>query len=63
MEDQKDVIFIASKYQCSICGYIYDPEKGDPGSGIAPGTPCEDLPEDWTCPNCGALKSDFVEML
>jgi len=57
------VISIASKYQCSICGYIYYPEKGDQGSGIAPGTPFEDLPDDWTCPNCGALKSDFVEMV
>ncbi|HUI39566.1 MAG TPA: rubredoxin [Methanothrix sp.] len=57
------MISIASKYQCSICGYIYYPEKGDQGSGIAPGTPFEDLPDDWTCPNCGALKSDFVEMV
>ena len=39
------------KYQCEPCGYIYDPAEGDPDSGIAPGTPFEDLPDDWTCPS------------
>lgn len=57
------MIFIASKYQCRLCGYIYDPEKGDPGSGITPGTPFDDLPDDWICPRCGAPKSDFEEMV
>jgi rubredoxin len=52
----------ARKYQCSICGYIYDPQKGDPDSGIAPGTPFSDLPEGWVCPVCGAAKSDFKEL-
>lgn len=47
------------KYVCSICGYIYDPELGDPEAGIAPGTPFADLPEDWTCPVCGATKANF----
>jgi rubredoxin len=47
------------KYECTVCGYIYDPEEGDPEGGIEPGTPFEDLPEDWECPNCGAPKSDF----
>jgi rubredoxin len=47
------------KYTCTICGYTYDPAKGDPDSGIAPGTRFEDLPEDWVCPNCGAPKSEF----
>jgi flavin reductase (DIM6/NTAB) family NADH-FMN oxidoreductase RutF/rubredoxin len=47
------------KYACSICGYIYDPEKGDPDSGVKPGTPFEDLPANWTCPVCGADKSKF----
>jgi rubredoxin len=56
------VIVIAQKFQCTICGYIYDPEKGDPDSGIAPGTPFEDLPDSWTCPQCGAMKEDFVEV-
>lgn len=48
------------KYLCVVCGYIYDPEKGDPDSGIAPGTAFEDIPEDWTCPVCGVSKEDFV---
>jgi rubredoxin len=46
-------------YVCEACGYIYDPEKGDPDSGISPGTPFEDIPEDWSCPQCGASKSMF----
>lgn len=47
------------KYVCSICGYEYDPEVGDPKNGIAPGTAFEDLPAEWTCPVCGAGKEDF----
>lgn len=47
------------RYICSVCGYIYDPEKGDPETGIKPGTRFEDLPADWTCPVCGADKSKF----
>jgi rubredoxin len=47
------------KYQCTVCGYIYDPEQGDLDGGIAPGTPFEDIPEDWVCPVCGAEKSQF----
>ncbi len=58
----KDVMKIAKKYQCSICGYIYDPDVGDPDAGISPGTPFEKLPDTWTCPQCGASKADFVEM-
>ena len=45
------------KYVCEPCGYVYDPEVGDPDSGIAPGTAFEDLPEDWVCPICGVGKS------
>ncbi|MFA6283230.1 MAG: rubredoxin [Desulfurivibrionaceae bacterium] len=48
------------RYECSVCGYIYDPADGDPDSGIAPGTPFEDLPETWTCPICGASKDQFT---
>ena len=48
-----------SKYKCTVCGYVYDPQKGDPTSGIKPGTPFEDLPNDWLCPSCGADKSAF----
>jgi len=47
------------KYTCSVCGYTYDPEKGDPESGISPGTKFEDLPDDWVCPVCGASKEAF----
>ena len=50
------------KYQCIICGYVYDPEEGDPDSGIAPGTAFEDIPEDWYCPVCGVTKSEFEEV-
>ena len=41
------------KYVCDICGYVYDPEVGDPDNGVAPGTPWEEVPEDWVCPLCG----------
>ena len=51
-----------SKFQCSICGYVYDPEKGDPDNGVAPGTAFADIPDDWVCPDCGADKSMFEEM-
>lgn len=44
---------------CESCGWIYDPEEGDPDSGIEPGTRFEDIPDDWWCPVCGATKGDF----
>ena len=47
------------KYICTACEYIYDPETGDPESGIAPGTAFEDIPDDWVCPLCGVSKDDF----
>ena len=47
------------EYVCTVCGYVYDPIKGDPDSGIAPGTAFKDLPEDWVCPVCGAGKKAF----
>ena len=47
------------KYFCNPCGYTYDPEKGDPEHGIAPGTAFEDIPDDWCCPLCGVSKSMF----
>jgi len=50
---------LMKKYVCTICGYVYDPAVGDPDSGIAPGTPFEDLPEDWVCPLCGVGKDQF----
>lgn len=51
------------KYECSVCGYIYNPEEGDPESGVLPGTPFEDLPDDWVCPVCGAAKDDFKKVV
>ena len=50
------------KYYCTVCDWVYDPEKGDPENGIAPGTPFEDLPEDWVCPLCGVGKDLFEEV-
>jgi len=49
------------KYVCQMCGYIYDPKEGDPGSNIEPGTQFEDLQDDWVCPGCGASKDDFMK--
>ena len=49
------------KYKCDVCGYEYDPEKGDPDNGIAPGTPWEEVPEDWVCPLCSVGKDQFSE--
>jgi rubredoxin len=50
------------KYQCTVCLYTYDPAVGDPDNGQPPGTPFEDLPEGWLCPDCGAPKRDFVRL-
>lgn len=46
-------------YICDVCGYIYDPEEGDPDNDVAAGTAFEDVPEDWLCPLCGVGKEDF----
>lgn len=48
-----------SRYECTICGYVYDEAVGIPEAGIAPGTLWKELPDDWECPLCGAAKSDF----
>lgn len=48
------------KWQCAICGFIYDEAAGLPEEGIAPGTQWAAIPADWTCPECGAAKSDFA---
>ena len=47
------------KYICDTCGWVYDPEVGDPEGGIAAGTAFEDIPDDWVCPLCGVGKEDF----
>lgn len=49
------------KYVCLVCGYIYDPAKGDQDNGVAPGTAFENVPEDWVCPVCGVGKDQFKE--
>ncbi len=48
------------KYVGEVCGYVYDPAKGDPDNGIAPGTAFEDIPDTWSCPECGAGKDEFT---
>ena len=48
------------KWICESCGFIYDPDEGDPDGGIDPGTPFEAIPHDWFCPVCGARNKDFV---
>ena len=49
------------KYTCTVCSYLYDPAKGDPDGGIAPGTPFEQIPDTWVCPQCGVGKDMFEE--
>jgi flavin reductase (DIM6/NTAB) family NADH-FMN oxidoreductase RutF/rubredoxin len=58
-EEQAGKTTSPGKYKCKICGYIYDPAKGDPDGGIGPGTSFEELPDTWTCPVCNAPKSEF----
>ena len=48
----------AQLWVCESCGFIYDPEEGDPDGGVPPGTAFEDIPDDWMCPVCGARKRD-----
>ncbi|HDI06990.1 MAG TPA: rubredoxin [Candidatus Bathyarchaeota archaeon] len=50
------------KWRCIVCGYIYDPEKGDPDSGVKAGTRFEELPDGWVCPICGAPKDQFEKV-
>lgn len=51
-----------AKWQCTACNYIYDPEKGDPENGVAPGTKFEDISDSWICPQCGVPKNQFKKM-
>jgi rubredoxin len=50
------------KWQCQVCGYVYDPQKGDPDNGIEVGTSFEGLPDEWVCPECGASKDQFEKI-
>lgn len=61
-EKQKEEALNMEQYKCTVCGYIYDPEKGDPDSGIKPGTPFEQIPNDWVCPVCGVGKDQFEKV-
>jgi rubredoxin len=49
-------------YECGNCGYLYDPEKGDPVNGLPVGTKWEDIPADWKCPDCGMEKAQFEQI-
>ena len=49
----------AGRWVCQVCGFVYDAAKGDPDSGIPPGTRFEDIPDGWYCPDCGATKEDY----
>jgi len=62
IEPRKEVAPKVAKYECTVCGYIYDPELGDPDGGIKPGTPFEEIPDDWVCPVCGASKDQFEKI-
>jgi len=52
----------AAKYECTVCGYVYDPEVGDADGGIEAGTAFEDIPDDWVCPVCGVGKDQFEKI-
>jgi len=61
-ETPKEVTSKMAKYRCTVCGYIYEPENGDPDGGIKQGTPFEAIPDNWVCPVCGAAKSEFEKI-
>jgi len=62
IEERKEEVSKMAKYKCTVCGYIYDPELGDADGGIKPGTPFEEIPDDWVCPVCGASKDQFEKI-
>jgi flavin reductase (DIM6/NTAB) family NADH-FMN oxidoreductase RutF/rubredoxin len=62
IEERKETVSKMAKYKCSVCGYVYDPELGDPDGGIKPGTPFEQIPDGWVCPVCGASKDQFEKV-
>jgi flavin reductase (DIM6/NTAB) family NADH-FMN oxidoreductase RutF/rubredoxin len=62
IEEGKETVSKMAKYKCTVCGYIYDPQAGDPDGGIKPGTPFEQIPDDWVCPVCGASKDQFEKI-
>lgn len=54
---------VENKRKCNVCGYIYDPKKGDPESGVEPVVTFEDLPNTWVCPKCKAGKNKFQKYI
>lgn len=52
--------FAMKKWRCLVCDFVYDEAQGLPEEGIAPGTRWDDIPDSWSCPDCGAAKEDFV---
>ncbi len=62
IEEKKEAAPKMAKYKCTVCGYIYDPDLGDPDGGIKPGTPFVEIPDDWVCPVCGASKDKFEKI-
>ncbi len=50
------------KWECDLCGYVYDPALGDPDNDVAPGTAWDDVPDSWVCPDCGAGKDSFTKL-
>lgn len=62
IEVKKEAPKVMAKYECTVCGWVYDPALGDPDGKIPPGTAFESLPDSWTCPVCGAAKSDFKKL-
>ena len=61
--EKEETMSNMDKYKCLVCEYIYDPSKGDPDTGIPPGTSFEDIPDDWTCPICGVGKEQFEKVV
>ncbi len=62
MTQDKSAEELGGKWICIVCAFVYDPVEGDPDSGIEPGTPFADIPDDWECPDCGVTKDDFEPM-
>lgn len=62
MTTSDDSVPVLDQWVCTCCGYVYDPEMGDPEAGIPPGTPFDKLPENWMCPLCQALKKAFEKL-
>ncbi|MFC1920247.1 rubredoxin [Chloroflexota bacterium] len=62
IEEKQEVESGMDKYECNVCGYIYDPEQGDPDNDIPAGTSFSKLPDDWVCPVCGAARDEFSKV-